>query len=56
MQVQLIKYFAEEERFFIVNGVETIGGNHASSKLFTDGIGWQTVHVDFNISSDFFVW
>lgn len=54
--MQIINYFSEEERFFIVNGVQTVGGNHTSTKLFTDGVGWQTVHVNFNISSNFFIW
>ena len=54
--MQIINYFSEEERFFIVNGVQTVGGNHTSTKLFADGVGWQTVHVNFNISSNFFIW
>ncbi len=48
-------YFAEKERFFIINGIETIGGNQSGPELFADGVGRQSVHVDLDISSYFFI-
>lgn len=48
-------YFTEQERFFIVDWIEAVGSNHTSTEFFANRIGWQTVHVHFNISSYFLI-
>lgn len=48
-------HFAEEERLFIVDGIEAVGRDEAGPELFADGVRWEAVHVHFHVGSYFLV-
>ena len=57
LQLCVIKsvHLSEAEWFFVVDGIEAVGWHDFCPVLFSDGVGWQAIHVHLHIGTDFFV-
>lgn len=45
-------YLSEEERLLIVDGVETIVWHHLGPILLSDRVGWEAIHVHFDVGAN----
>ena len=48
-------HLSEQEGFFVVDGVESVGRHHAGAELLADGVGGKPVHVHFHVRANLLV-
>lgn len=48
-------YLSEDKGLFIVGRVQSVVHHHSCTKLLSDGVCWQPVHVNLNICANFLV-
>lgn len=49
------EYLSEEEGFLVIDRVESVGGDHACTELFTYSVCREAVHVHFHVSTDLLI-
>lgn len=48
-------YLSEDERLFVVGGVQPVVHHHTCAELLPDGVRRQPVHVHLDVRADFLV-
>ena len=50
--IDIVGYFSEHERIFVIVRIQAVVWHGLCSKLASNRVGWQTVHVDFYVCAD----
>jgi len=50
-----LKDLSKDERLLVVNGIQSVGWNRACTELFANRVGRKSVHVHFDVRTDFLI-
>lgn len=50
--IVIVGYFSEHERIFVIVRIQAVVWHGLCSKLASNRVGWQAVHVDFYVCAD----